>query len=117
MPAPALGSGQITISTLVDGGRNANGDFIGSVIGNDKLKLQMQWDLLTPEQMKNLLQLFDRPQGGHFVNTFRVFDPRINDYAYLQMYVGDRIGTPYIVNKATMRPAYWQGVQANLIEV
>lgn len=117
MPAPALGSGQITISTLVDGGRNTQGDFIGTVIGDDKLKIALNFPDLRPEQMRTLLTIFDRKQGGHFVNTFRVFDPRVNDYVYMQMYVGDRTGTPYIVDKATMRPAYWRDVQANLIEV
>lgn len=117
VPAPAFGSSQVTISTLVDGDRNTQGNFIGSVIGDDKLKLQMQWDHLTTDQMRSLLSIFDRKQGGHFVNTFKIFDPRVDDYVYMQMYVGDRTGTPFIVNKSTMRPAFWQSVQANLIEV
>ena len=31
LPAPEMGSGGVTISTVVDGGRNANGDFIGAL--------------------------------------------------------------------------------------
>lgn len=118
LPAPQLGSGKVSISTLVDGGRNAaDGTFVGSVIGDDKLKIELQFFKLAPAEMQRFLALFDRKQGGHFVNTFRVFDPRVNDFVYKQMYVGDRSGTPYLVGKTTLRPAYWRDVTANLVEV
>lgn len=117
LPTPALESGKVTISTLVDGGRNSEGKFIGSVIGDDKLKVECKFNVLTPDQMQNLLQIFDRQQGGHFVNTFRVFDPRVNDFVYMDMYVGDRSGTPYMVSNRTMQPSFWRNVQANLIQV
>lgn len=117
LPIPALESGKVTISTLVDGGRNSEGMFIGSVIGDDKLKVECKFNVLDPEQMQSLLQIFDRNQGGHFINTFKVFDPRVNDFVYLDMYVGDRSGTPYMVNKKTMQPSFWRNVQANLIQV
>lgn len=102
---------------MVDGGRNQNGNFIGQVIGNDKLKIEMKFPVLYPQEMMNFLKLFDRAQGGSFVNRFKVFDPRINDYTYLTMYVGDRSGTPYMVNPKTMRPSFWKDVTANLIQV
>lgn len=117
LPSPALDSGKITISTLVDGGRNQNGNFIGQVIGNDKLKVEMKFNVLSPTEMKNLLAIFDRSQGGSFVNRFRVFDPRINGFTYLTMYVGDRSGVPYKVNPQTMTPSFWRDVSANLIQV
>lgn len=117
LPPPELGSGGITISTFVDGGRNTNGDFIGSVVGEDKLKIECSFIDLSPEEMMRFLRIFDRSRGGHFINTFRVFDPRVNDFRLLRMYVGDRSGTPYIVNKQTMRPDCWRGVTANLIQV
>lgn len=117
LPTPALDSGKVTISTIVDGGRNVEGNFIGSVIGDDKLKVECKFHVLYPDQMQNLLQIFDRQQGGHFVNTFRVFDPRINDFVYMDMYVGDRSGTPYMVSPKTLQPSFWRNVQANLIQV
>lgn len=117
LPTPAFGSGKTIISTVVDGGRNTEGNFIGSVVGDDKLKIECTFKALTPEQMMNLLKIFDRKQGGRFVNTFRVFDPRVNDFVYMEMYVGDRSGTPYLVNPNTMRPSYWTDVQANLIQI
>lgn len=117
LPAPALGSGKITISTLVDGGRNTNGDFIGSVVGDDKLKIEMNFSVLRPEEMQRLLAVFDRRQGGRFVQRFRVFDPRANDFVWLDMYVGDRSGTPYLVDPVSLRPSFWKDVQANLVQV
>ncbi len=117
LPAPAYDSGRVTISTIVDGGRNAEGNFIGSVVGDDKLKVECKFNVLYPDEMRRLLQIFDRGSGGRFVNTFRVFDPRINDYTYLDMYVGDRSGTPYFVSPKTMRPQFWRNVQANLIQI
>ena len=42
----------------------------------------MKFTMLSSEEMKNFLRIFDRSQGGSFVNRFRVFDPRINNYTY-----------------------------------
>lgn len=117
LPAPAYESGKVTISTIVDGGRNAEGNFIGSVVGDDKLKVECRFPVLKPDEMKRLLNIFNREKGGKFVQTFRVFDPRENDFVYLEMYVGDRSGTPIKVNPNTMRPEFWKDVQANLIQV
>jgi len=61
--------------------------------------------------------IWDRNQGGAFVNKFLVFDPRVNDFVVKTMYVGDRSGTPYSCNPVTMRPNFWVDIQANLIEV
>ena len=116
VPEPAYGSGGVTISTLVNAGRNANGQFIGQVIGNDKLKIDMSWDVLSPSQFQTMLALFDRRQGGKFVNTFRIYDPRSMTYRNTVMYVGDRSGTPIMVTPGG-HPKHWVDVKANLIEV
>ncbi|MBQ8768856.1 MAG: hypothetical protein IJZ15_04330 [Oscillospiraceae bacterium] len=116
LPPPELGSGKISISTIVDGGRNTQGVFVGAVIGDDKLKIEMNMGDLSPEEFRNLLMIFDRKQGGKFVNTFRVYDPRINGFRNIDMYVGDRSGTPYLVGSNGL-PLYIKDVQANLIEV
>ena len=110
-------SGRVSIATLVDSGRNAEGNFIGTVIGNDKLKIECRFAALTPEQMQNWLKIFDRAQGGKFINDFIVFDPRINDFRTVTMYVGDRSGTPFLVDPVTCQPKFWRNVQGNLIEV
>lgn len=117
LPAPALGSGKVTIATLVDSGRNTDGMFMGSVVGDDKLKIECKFSALYPDEMENLLRIFDRKRGGKFVNRFRVFDPRVNDFVYMDMYVGDRSGSPYTLDAKTGKPRFWKDVQANLIEV
>lgn len=116
LPAPALGSGKVSISTLVDGGRNTQGLFVGSVIGNDKLKLDLSWKVLDPVQFQNLLKIWDRQQGGRFVNTFHVYDPRIGAWRDIEMYVGDRSGTPYVVDENGV-PKFYTEISANLVEV
>mgnify|MGYP000352643098 CR=1 FL=1 len=78
---------------------------------------EMKFPVLYPQEMMNFLKLFDRSQGGSFVHRFRVFDPRINYYTFLSMYVGDRSGTPYMVKPRTLRPSFWKDITANLIQV
>lgn len=116
LPAPEMGSGKVSFSTLVDGGRNAAGDFIGSVIGNDKMTIECKFGHLSPEEFQNLLTIFDRSQGGKFVNEFIVYDPRVGTRVRKKMYVGDRSGTPYAVNPLTMTPGYWKDITIKLIE-
>lgn len=118
IPAPALESGAVTLSTLVNAGRNASGKFIGQVIGNDKMKIEMSWNVMSPDDFQTLLNIFDRTQGGKFVNDFVVYDPRTQTYVTKRMYVGDRSGKPIMVdNPGVGHPTHWIDVQANLIEV
>jgi hypothetical protein len=118
IPEPAFDSGNVTISTLVNAGRNANGKFIGQVIGDDKLKIEMNWSVLTPAQFQTLLNIFNRAQSGKFVNDFTVYDPRTMTYVTKRMYVGDRSGRPLMVsNPGTGHPRFWTDVKADLIEV
>lgn len=114
---PAHDSGKFTIATNVDSARNESGNFIGQVVGNDKLKIECSFKYMTPEQLQELLMIWDRSQGGAFVNKFKVFDPRVNDFVIKTMYVGNRSGTPYSCNPVTMKPNFWVNIQANLIEV
>ena len=102
LPPPELGSCGVTISTMV---------------GDDKLKIEVSFGMLTPSEMQTLLSLFDRKRGGKFINTFRVFDPRVNDFVYMDMYVGDRSGTPVRIDAARWLPGAWKSVKANLIQV
>ena len=117
LPGIAANSGIYTISTTVDGGRNENNDFIGSVVGEDKLKIELNFSMMSNEEFQTLLNMFDRKRGGAFVNTFRVFDPRENAFVNMKMYVGDRSGRPLMVDRNSFRPTAWVDVSANLIQV
>ena len=114
---PAFDSGGFIIATNVDGARNESGNFIGQVVGSDKLKVECSFKYMEPEQLQQLLKIWDRTQGGSFVNKFKVFDPRVNDFVVKTMYVGDRSGRPYMINPHTMRPEFFVDIKANLIEV
>lgn len=116
IPAPAYESGNFTLSTFVDGGRNMEGTFIGNYIA-DKYKVDINFAALTPEETARFLSLFDPAQGGSFTNQFTVFDASRNSFRSMNMYVGDRTGTPFKVHADTGRPEYFLNVQANLIEV
>lgn len=117
LPCPLYGSSGISISTIVDGGRNALGRFVGSVIGDDKLSIDLEFTDLTPEQMRTFLNLFDRSARGQFVNRFKVFDPRLNDWVMKEMYVGDRSGRPLLLDPNSGKPLYWCDVKTKLVEV
>lgn len=117
IPAPAYGSGGFTLSTLVDGGRNQEGNFIGQVIGDDKLKIDITFSALTPVQLQKFLALFDRRQGGSFTNTFTVLDPALGTFRQALMYIGDRSGQPLMLDAVTSIPEWYLNIKANLIEV
>jgi len=114
--AIAYGSGKFNIATLVDGGRNLFGDFVGQVIGNDKYKYEINFNKLELDELRELLRRFDRTQGGSFQHDFIVYDPARNDFVKKTMYVGDRSGAPLFVRE-NGRPERFLDITANLIEV
>ncbi len=116
IPTPAQGSGTIEINTIVNGGRNITGDFIGETVGNDKCKINLSYGALDDDSFRWFMKLFDREHGGHFINYVEFYDPRVGQRVIREMYVGDRRGTPHLVD-GTGRPELWLDVQCNLIEV
>src|SRR3712207_319029 len=81
----------ITVSTIVNSGRNANGEVVGQKVGRDQYKIDgLQWPWLTAEQWENILRLV----SPFFFNvTFS--DPVTNRLKTILMYCGDRHGEPY----------------------
>lgn len=117
VPLPKLTSGNLEFVTTVDGSRNAAGNFIGQVVGNDKVKLNLSYPPLTDAEFHTLLGFFHRPTGGKFVVWVKFYDPRVQAKVIKQMYVGDRSGEPFRVTASTGVPTHWVNVQANLVEV
>jgi len=116
LPTPKKGSGTFQVQTTVNGGRNANGDFIGQPIGSDKCKIDCSWAALEDDAFHNLLALFDRDQGGSYVWYVEFYDPRYGRRVVREMYVGDRKATPYMADSSG-RATMWVDVQCNLVEV
>lgn len=115
MPDPDYGSCVTTIATNVKEGRNSQGNFVGSVVGSDKVKIEPTWSVLTGDEMATLLSRFDRRVGGKFVNTFRILDPRDNSWHDFKMYCSDRSGRPMSVTNAGA--TYWLDVKISLVQV
>ena len=118
LPCPQLGSSGISIASALEGGRNAENTFIGSVIGEDKLQYELSFSYLSPEEFKSLLNLFDRKKGGRLTQLFRIFDPRENEFRLAEMYIGDRGGRPLGLDEANgYKPTGWCDIKITLIEV
>lgn len=116
IPAPDNDSCNLTIATLVDSGRSTDGRFIGQVIGDDKLKLECSWKYLSQEDYQKILKIFDRSQGGAFVNNFKIFDPRVNKFVVKEMYVSDRTARPFNPDP-NWNPQGWLDISLSLVEV
>lgn len=112
LPSSLTDGCSYSIATAVDGARNAKNDFVGSVVGSDKLKIENTLEL-SPEEMQILLSVFDRDRGGHFIQRFRIYDPRISGFTFKTMYVGDRTGTPVVLGDT---PTHWKNVKFSLVE-
>ena len=119
MPARAYGSGTFEVQTIVDSGRSADGFLIGSIIGEDKCKINCEYPPLTTELAHLVFSTFHRPTGGKFIVWVKFFDPRVNGVVVKRMYVGNRKGNPvqWGPNINPSPQAKWLGVEANLIEV
>ena len=90
LPPISTGGGASEIATAVTGGRNTSNVFIGQPVGDDKIRFNPKWNVLTGEEMTYLLSLFDKDRKGKFIQDFRVFDPRANDFVVMTLYVGNR---------------------------
>lgn len=117
LPDPAEDGVTYEIQTIVDDARNAQGTFIGSPIGQDKIKLNVSYPPLTDEQLNDILSIFDRENGGSYKVYVNFYDPRVRQRVTRYMYVGDRSFQPVMVKEPTYgEPTYWTNVQCNLIE-
>ena len=88
VPMPSWDGWNLQQSVMVDGGRNANGDFEGIVIGNPKHKISpFQWKGLTPDIAQPLIQYFANKK--HFTFYARYFDLITNTFIIRQFYRGD----------------------------
>lgn len=115
LPEPSAYSGNT--STLVDGGRNVEGVFVGAVIRDDVAKVEMQWSYLTAEQWSSILKLFKISSGGNFVRNVTFFDQVENAYATREMYVGDRSAPMWRRDSNTGKVLGWTDCALSLIEV
>ena len=110
-PYPDKDSGLQTISTLVNSARTADGVMRGEKIGRDQSKLELTWNVLTPETWSRMLQQFD-----NFYFNIRYLDMVSNTEVTRKFYVGDRSARPFLVDTETNRPKYYVQCKANVID-
>ena len=111
-PYPDKDSGLQTVATLVNSARTADGVMRGEKIGRDQSKIELTWNVLTPEVWSQMLAQFDI-----FYLTCRYIDMRTNDWTTRKFYVGDRSARPFLIDPTTNRPKYYVQCKANVIDV
>lgn len=111
-PYPDKESGLQTISTLVNSARTADGVMRGEKIGRDQSKIELNWNVLTPEKWSSMLKQFD-----NFFFTIKYIDMVTNDWVTRKFYVGDRSAKPYMIDPVTNKPKFYVQCKANVIDV
>ena len=111
-PYPDKDSGLQTVATLVNSARTADGGMRGEKIGRDQSKIELMWNVLTPEKWSQMLQQFE-----DFTFTIRYIDMVTNDWVTRRFYVGDRSAKPFLIDPETNRPKYYVQCKANVVDV
>lgn len=102
---------KVTVTTVVNSGRDANGAVVGQRIGRDQYKIDaLEWSYLTAEQWQTILSLIS---GFFFYVTFN--DPVANERKTVKMYCGDRTAEPYWVD-GNGTPTHYINCKVNLID-
>ena len=100
-PAPDIG-GRLIVSTNVNSGRNALGEFVGQKVGRDLNKFDsLQWKMLDAATWSAMLKEFDK-----FVVIARIPDMANNNWTTIRMYPGDRSATPVEFDKDGLPTVY-----------
>lgn len=113
-PEPSTYSSQT--STIVDGGRNVKGEYIGSVVREDIAKISMTWNFISVQDWATLLSKFSTAQGGSFTNQITFFLQDTGTWETREMYVSDRKANVFKRDNAGNIIGY-TNVSLNLIEV
>lgn len=115
LPEPSTYSGNT--STIVDSGRNVQGELIASVIREDVAKVEMTWNYLTAQQWATINKKFSSKHGGSFVNDVTFYDQTSGDWITRQMYVSDRSAGMWRRDPITGDILGWTNCKLSLIEV
>lgn len=111
-PYPDRESGLQQISTIVDSARTADGVMRGERVGRDMGKIELTWNVLTPEVWSQMLQQF-----SEFTFSVRYIDMVTDAWVTRRFYVGDRSAKPFMIDSTTNRPKYYVDCKANIIDI
>ncbi len=114
LPEPSTYSGNT--ATLVDSGRNVQGELIASVVREDVAKVEMTWNYLTAQQWAAINKKFSGKHGGSFVNDVTFYDQTSGDWITRQMYVSDRNAGMWRRDPTNGNILGWTNCKLSLIE-
>lgn len=118
LPEPAPNDGySVNVATIVDSGRNLQGQVTGAVIRDDVIKISLSWNFLTATQWAEILALFTSSLGGNFYRNVTFYNPSINTWETRYMYVSDRNAGMWLRNPEDGSCRGWVGAKLSLIEV
>ncbi|MDF2610038.1 MAG: hypothetical protein K0R92_1512 [Lachnospiraceae bacterium] len=99
------------VATFVDGGKNANAEFVGQKIGRDQYKIDsLQWFRLDASVWSEMLKEFEK-----FVINVTFPDMVHNQMITLQMYPGNRTAEPLELG-ANGIPTVYKNCKCNIID-
>ena len=114
LPEPSTYSGNT--ATLVDSGRNVQGELIASVVREDVAKVELTWNYLTAQQWAAINKKFSSKYGGSFVNDVTFYDQTSGDWVTRRMYVSDRSAGMWRRDPTTGDILGWTNCKLSLIE-
>ncbi len=110
-PSPDIGL-NFEVATLVNGGKNANGEFVGQKVGRDQYKIDsLQWFCLDAATWSDILKEFRK-----FVVIVKFPDMVNNSWITLSMYPGNRTAKPMDSNGPGGLPSYYKECKVNIID-
>lgn len=110
-PSPDIGL-NFEVATLVNGGKNANGEFVGQKVGRDQYKIDsLQWFCLDAVTWSEILKEFRK-----FVVIVKFPDMVNNTWITLRMYPGNRTAKPMDDNGPGGLPSYYKECKVNIID-
>lgn len=111
LPMISADSGNETITTAVNAGRNANAVIVGQKIGRDQSKLELKWSYLPANKWAEVLTIFE----NSFFNDVTYFDMQKNKRITRKMYVNDRKARPFKLDENNNPTGYLE-CSLNLID-
>lgn len=96
---------------LVDSARNANGEVVAQKINRRQVKLNLEWKVIYPSDLKKILNLIEE-----FSGDATYYDPKEGGFITRQMYWGDYSVSTYWVNEDGA-PKMLTGLKASLIDM
>jgi len=83
-------------STIVDGARNSQGQFIGGIVREDIAKIDLSWKFISVQDWATLLQKFSSTSGGSFIQPVTFFNQTTGLWETRYMYISDRKANVYL---------------------